>query len=486
MFPPQTSASTGAGQADEIEGAGMLATLFNALKRRAAGAMMALAAIAAVAYPSTASAQSLIRDAEIEDTLRAYTDPILRAAGLTPEDVDIYIVNDPSVNAFVAGGQNIFIHTGLIMAADTPNEIIGVLAHETGHIAGGHGARRSQDMQRAMVPMLVSIGLGVIAIAAGAPDAGAALISGSQAFAMGDIVRHTQVQESSADQAALQYLEASGQSGRGLITFFNTQIRPYEFMVRRAPPWMMTHPYSSDRVEALRVGVEAAQHRDAQDSEDNLRRFRFMQAKLVGFIRNEGQTLARYPTRDTSQPARYARAVAYYRVSNLSAARAELDVLMREDPQNPYFQELMGQILFENGRAEESIAYHRRSLELAPSQPLLQVNLARALIAARGRQGADEAIAILRLVTAREPDNAFAWRELAQARDLRGEEALAQLASAEQNFALGDYGAALSFAERARRELPRNTPDYIRASDIVNFAGNEVRERQRNGAGRRS
>lgn len=462
----------------------MAASLINALRRQAASLVIALGVLMLAAGP--AAAQGLIRDAEIEDTLRVYTNPLLEAAGLQPEDVDLYIVNDSSVNAFVAGGQNIFVHTGLILAADTPGELIGVLAHETGHISGGHGARRAQDIQRAMGPMLLSIGLGVLAIAAGAPDAGAALISGSQAFAMGDIVRHTQVQESSADQAGAQYLEATGQSGRGLITFFNTQIRPYEFMTRRAPPWMMTHPYSSDRVEALRQRVQASPHYDTPDSEEYLHRFRFMQAKLIGFIQNQGQTLARYPLRDTSQPARYARAVAYYRASELSRARQELESLMQEDPNNPYFQELMGQILFENGRSAESIPYHRRSLELAPNQPLLQINLARALVAAHGRAGTDEAIQLLQAAAAREPDNAFAWRELAVARDLRGEEGLAELASAEQNFAIGDYGAALSFAERARRSLPRNTPSYQRASDIVTFAGNEMRDRAQQQRGRRS
>lgn len=450
-------------------------------------AIGACALLASLAVTPTASAQGLIRDAEIEDTLRVYTNPLLQAAGLNLADVDLYIVSDPSINAFVAGGQNIFVHTGLLMAADNPNEIIGVLAHETGHISGGHGPRRREAMGQAMGPMLISLALGVIAIAGGQPGAGAALISGSQQFAMSSLVQYTQAQESSADQAGVSFLEASGQSGRGLITFFDRKLRPFEFQTRRIPPYMMTHPYASDRVEALRQSVAVGAHRDATDTEDNMRRFRFMQAKLVGFIRTESQTLARYPLSDTSAPARYARAVAYYRVSNLTRARAELEVLMRDEPNNPYYQELMGQILFENGRAAESIAYHRRSLELAPNQPLLQVNLARALVQVGGSHGVNEAIDLLRLVTAREPDNAFAWRELAQARAQRGEEALAQLASAEQSFALGDYGLALSFAERARRELPRNTPDYQRAMDIATFAGNEMRERTRDqGPGRRS
>ncbi len=436
-------------------------------------ATAAFAALALSAAP--ASAQGLIRDAEIEDTLRVYATPLFQAAGLAPNDVRIYVVNDPSINAFVAGGQDIYVHTGLVLAAETPNEIIGVLAHETGHVAGGHLARSRQAMDRSIRPMLVSIGLGVLAIALGAPDAGAALIAGAHQFAMANFVGFTQVQESAADQAGLSYLEASGQSGRGLLIFFNDNLRPYEFMTRRMPPYMRTHPYSADRVEALRQRVEAGEHGDAADSEENLRRFRFMQAKLVGFIQSQAQTLTRYPLSDTSGPARYARAVAYYRASDLSRARSELETLMAQDPHNPYVQELMGQILFENGRAAESIPYHRCSVELAQNQPLLQINLARALTAANGTAGTDEAITLLEAAIAREPNNAFAWRELASARDLRGEQGLAELASAEQNYTLRQFGAAVYFAERARRSISPNTPSYQRANDIVTFAGNEMR-----------
>lgn len=455
-------------------------TMTRALNRLMQGVLTAcFAAVLTLAAPSNASAQSLIRDAEIEETLRVYTEPLLRAAGLDPNDVTIYIVNDPSINAFVAGGQNIFVHTGLILAADNPNEIIGVLAHETGHIAGGHLARSREAMQQAMAPALISIGLGVLAIVSGAPDAGAALISGSQAFAMGSFVRFTQVQESAADSAAIEYLRLSGQSPQGLLDFFNENIRPYEFLARRAPPYMLTHPYTSDRVEALRERVAASPYVATPDSDDYMRRFHFMQAKLIGFLRNEGQTLARYPASDTSAPARYARSVAYYRVADLANARRELQSLIDEEPSNPYYQELMGQILFENGRAEESIQYHERSLELRPNEPLFQINLARALTAARGRSGADRSVELLRYVVREEPDNGFAWREMAQARSAQGNEALAQLASAEQNFSIGNYPAALSFAERARLELPRNTPDYQRAMDLVTFAGNEVRDMER-------
>ena len=456
---------------------------FAAIARSALGACAALLALALTSAP--AAAQGLIRDAEIEDTLRVYTTPLLEAAGLNPDDVSLYIVGDNSLNAFVAGGQNIFVHTGLILAADNPNELIGVLAHETGHIAGGHLARQREAVNKSMRTALISIGLGLLAIASGAPDAGAVLMASSQNFAMGNMVRHTQVQESAADQAALDYLTRTGQSPRGLIDFFNENVRPYEFMVRRIPPYLMTHPFTSDRVEALRQRVQGSPLYDVQDSPDFVRRFEFMQAKLVGFIQSQGETLARYPLSDTSQPARYARAVAYYRVSDLPRARQEMNALMSEDPNNPYFQELMGQILFENGRAEEALPYNRRALELAPGEPLLQVALARAMIAAEGRAGADAAIPLLQAAIDAESDNAYAWRELAAARELRGERSLAELASAELNFSVGNYPAAMSFAERARRSLPRNTPSFQRATDIVTFASAEIRERQPQQQGRR-
>jgi len=466
----------------------MSAPWSTAMRKLARSAMLMLMAVSLV-FASTPLARAdeggLIRDTEIEDTLRVYATPIWVAAGLNPDDIHIYIVEDNSINAFVSDGQNIFVHTGLILAAQTPNEIIGVIAHETGHIAGGHLARNYEAMRTAMRPALISIGLGVLAIAAGAGDAGAALIAGAPQFAQASLVTHTQVQEASADQAAVTFLEASGQSGRGLITFFNRELRPYEFNVRNIPAYMKTHPFTSDRVESLRRRVEAADHRDAVDTPDNIQRLAFMQAKLVGFLRSQGQTLAKYPLSDQSQYARYARAVAYYRVSDLPNARSELNSLIAESPNNPYFQELMGQILFENGKAAESIPYHARSVQLAPHKPLLEINLARALTAANGRAGADQAIALLEDAVAREPDNAFAWRELAASHDLKGEEGLAELASAEQNFSMGDFATAQNFAVRATRQLTRGTPAFQRATDIASFSADQISRmpRQQQGGG---
>ncbi|MGE0045902.1 MAG: M48 family metalloprotease [Hyphomonadaceae bacterium] len=471
---------------------------------RAKNAVSKLKAIAAAAIMIFASAQpalaqqqqrqpSIIRDAEIEQSLNIMARPLFDAAGLEADDIQILLVGDRSINAFVTNGQRIFVHTGLIMEAENVNELIGVIAHETGHISGGHLARSREAMNYALRPALIAIGLGILAIAAGAPDAGAALISGAGQFAQGSFVRHTQVQESAADQAGAQFLEASGQSGAGLISFFNRELRPMEFAVRRVPAYMVTHPFTSDRIESLRQRVEHAEHYQTPDNPDYVRRFEFMQAKLVGFIEPLARTLQLYPVTDTSQPARYARAIAYCgcgvesRIPDLTRARAEIDALIAADPNNPYYQELAGQILFENGRSAESIPFHRRSVELAPNEALLMINLARSLIAANGRAGADEAVELLQRALRFEPDNGFAWRELATAHDLRGEDGLARLASAEQAYAIGDFGRARNFAERARRSLEQGTASYQRASDIVASAQNEApeEEEQRGQPGRR-
>jgi Zn-dependent protease with chaperone function len=273
------------------------------LKRTLAGALGALlaGAVTLASAAPAAQAQSIIRDEEIENLLRDYTNPILQAAGLQPEDVRIFVLNDPTLNAFVTGGQNIFLHTGLILAADTPNQLKGVIAHETGHIAGGHLVRSQQAMEVAMRPALLSMFLGVLAIAGGAPDAGAALIQNSQYWAALTFFRHTRVQESSADQSAVTYLEETGQSAQGLLDFFD-KFRYQEVMSdARREPYFRSHPLSADRMQALRGRVQAQPHQTAADDARSLERFKLAQAKLYGFL--EAPIRRRqHDTRAPSQP----------------------------------------------------------------------------------------------------------------------------------------------------------------------------------------
>lgn len=439
--------------------------------------LITLAGLLAFAVP--AHAQSLVRDAETEALLHRYTDPLLEAAGLDPEAVGLYLVGDMDFNAFVTGGQNIFMNTGTIVIADQPNEIKGVLAHEIGHITGAHLARFGDATRSALATFAVALGVGLAAALAGEGRAGAAIMASGSQFATLDMLRYTRVQEGGADQAALNYMEATGQSGRGLVATFE-RFRYQEVMSnQRRMEYFRSHPLSSDRIAAMRTRVEASPYADRTDSPEEVEALRRVQAKIIGFMVPPAQTFNRYPESDTSVAARYARSVAWYKQGDLNRAQAELATLIAEEPDNPYFHELEGQILYESGHLEESIEPYRRSVELMPDSPLLRIGLAGSLIAAGGPERIEEAKSHLRYALAEEPDNGTGWYQLSMAHQALGETALAELATAERAYAYGDNVVAFQFATRAHEDLEQGTPAWIRASEILAVAQptpQEIRE----------
>ncbi len=429
--------------------------------------LAALVFLAALSLAAPAQAQGLIRDAEIEETLREWTDPILEVAGLKPEDVGIYIINDPSLNAFVANGQRIHLHTGLLIAADTPGQIKGVIGHEACHIACGHTVARMRAAEVAMRPALVSIGLGILAIVAGEPSAGAALIGSSQQFAALNFFVHTRAEEAAADAHAVKYLAALKQNPSGIVEFFE-KFRYQEVLSdARRYPYFRSHPLASDRIRTARTLAEATGLTGLPPTERELNQYNMLRAKLIGFLESPAKVRREYPLSDTGLPARYARAIAAYRASDIQTALTEIDALLATEPDNPYFHELKGQVLFESGRAAESVAPHMRALELKPGQPLLLINLARSLNA-RGQPGdIEKAETALRDALLAEPDNAFAWAQLAITYEAQGRRGEAQLATAESAYWVGDIVRAHSFAQRAAQQLERGTPVYRRADDIL-------------------
>ena len=434
------------------------------------------------ALPATAAAQTLIRDTEIEQMLREYTNPLLVAAGLDPNDVGLYIIGDQEINAFVTGGQNIFVNTGTIMESETPLQIKGVLAHEAGHISGAHLARMSEAAQGAMVPMFVSIGLGLLAAMAGEGGAASALIASGPQFGALNFYTHTRAQESAADQAALQYMTATGQSGEGLVEFFERFRYQEVFTPARRYRYFLTHPLSSERIAALRAGVDRSPYHDAAVPPEDQAQLERIQAKIFGFMARPGQVFARYPESDTSLPARYARAVAYYQDARLDRARAEIESLIAEEPENPFFYELYGQMLFESGHADEAISYHQRSVDLLPTAPLLRVNLAMAMVAVEDPQYLEAARDHLRVALDIEADNAFAWYNLSLIHERMGNTALAQLAIAEQAYATGNRMRAFQFATRAMQDLEPETTPRFRAAELIAVAQpseEEMRDLQR-------
>ena len=411
---------------------------------------------------------SLIRDTEVETMLHEDIDPVLSAAGLDPKVVKLHIVGDNELNAFVAGGQNMFVNTGLIVRTETPNQLIGVMAHETGHMAGGHLVREGEGEHQALATFLLTIGLAVAAAASrtGGDAAGALLYSGDY-FATLTILAYTRTQEASADQAAITYLERAGISAKGLVDFFDNFRYEEVFSGARRYPFFQSHPLTSERIEALRVRASEQPHYNQVDSPEALARHAIMVAKLKAFMDPPSQTFADFPESDTSFPARYARAIAYYRDLQTDKALQMTDALIQQYPNDPYLWELKGQTLFEVGRAKEAEPAHRRSVELNPDAPLLRMNLGQTLLSENDKTKLPEAIMQLKRSLDGEGDNPYGWLLLSQAYDQNGQPGMARLAAAEQEFALGQAGEARVFAMRARRQLPKNSPEWRRATDIV-------------------
>ncbi|MEM1087359.1 MAG: M48 family metalloprotease [Pseudomonadota bacterium] len=422
----------------------------------------------AVATVQTAHAQGFIRDAESEKILREWTNPILEAAELEPNDVGLYILSDRTLGAFVANGQRIHLNAGLIMEADNSAQVIGVIAHETCHIACGHTVTRTRAAQVSSRPALISIGLGVLAIAAGAGDAGAALIASSQQFAALNFFVHTRAEEAMADSEAIRYLTILGWNTGGMSEIFD-KFRYQEVLSEsRRYPYFRTHPFAAQRVRTTRALSQDSGLADIPLDETRERQFRMMKAKFIGFLEPPARVFNEYPLTDLSQPARYARAISAMRSADHKAALRDVNELINLDPENPYFYELKGDILMDDFQAGEAVAAFEKARKYLPDNALIKISYARARLAREDPGDIEAAELMLRDALAFEPDNAFAWRELSIAYEKQDKRALAQLATAESRYNIGDYPNAYGFAMRAIRELEPNTPAWRQASDIRN------------------
>ncbi len=430
-----------------------------------------------------AQAQSILRDAETEALLADMSEPLIRAAGLRPQDVRIVMIGDRSINAFVSRGQVVYIHSGLIENADNANQVQGVIAHELGHIAGGHVVHQA-GAQRAGNIALLTLLLGAVAAAAGAGEAGMGVIAAGQQAALGSFLSYSRTQEATADAAGARYLSMAGISGRGSVDFF-MKLQNQEF--RYAIPqddeqaYGRTHPLSGDRIRVLRDSYSADPAWDTPTPPDIEARFQRVRAKLIGFVNEPQQTFRTYPESDVSLPARYARAYAWHKDAHPERALAETAALLRAAPGDPYFLELQGQILLESGRPAEALPALRSAVEATRSQPLIAALFGHALIATEDPAHLEEAERVLRAAVARDNENPFAWYQLGVVYGQRGDEPRAALATAERWQLSGNPQLALSSAETALAGLPQGTPDWLRAQDISLIARTDLEEARRRG-----
>ncbi len=411
---------------------------------------------------------SFIRDAEIENNIRIFGTPLLKAAGLDPEALNIILVNDNGLNAFVAGGQNLFINTGLIVQAETPGQLIGVIAHEIGHIAGGHLGRTRRALKEAKRLKLIGVVLGaLVAIGSGRPDAGYAAILGSQAASLRTLLRFSRTQESAADQAGLRLMDQLKWPSDGLLKFLETlQERELLGPLQQAP-YLRTHPLSRDRVESVRSHVARSAATGASFPQAFYKMHQRMRAKLSAFIQSPLYTFRRYKEKDRSIEARYAKAIAYYRKADLDRALPLIDGLLAEHPQDPYFWELKGQMLFENGRLKEALPAYASAVKHLPSSALLHQGLARVQLELQDPALLEPAVINLKAAAATEPNSAFTWRLLATAYGRQGDEVSSALSLAEEALLQNENETAWRQARKAQALASRGSRQWLQAEDIL-------------------
>lgn len=427
-----------------------------------------------------AMAQSIIRDAETEQLMLDMSRPLIEAAGLRPENVQIVMIMDNSINAFVAGGQIVYIHTGLITAAENANMVQGVIAHEVGHITGGHVVRMAEGAKAATGIMVLSMLVGLAAMAAGAGQAGAGILSLGQQAALGKFLAFTRTQESSADAAAVSFLTKAGVSGQGLIAFFKKlQNLEYRYGIQATDSYDRTHPLSRERVTYLTDALEKVPSWSAKTDPALEARFQRVRAKLKGYVLDPPQVLREYPETDKSVPARYARAYAWHRSAYPDQALAEADALLATAPHDPYFLEIKGQILLESGRPKEALPALREATETTKFNPLIAALFGHALIATEDSRNNDEAERVLKAAVARDKENPFAWYQLGVIYGQKGDVARAALASAERFNLEGKPQLALASARTALAGVPKGSPDWIRAQDIEMVAKVAAEEERR-------
>ena len=423
-----------------------------------------------------ADGPNLIRDAEIEGLMRLYSRPIFKAAGINPDAVKVYLIADPHINAFVAGGQRIFINTGLITRSDTPNQVIGVLAHESGHIAGGHLAKMNSAMAQASTEQLVGMLVGVAAMVGGvaagngdAAKAGQGVIMGAQGLGQRSFLSYQRGMESTADESALKYLAASGQSAKGMLTLFRVLANESLASTSRADPYLFSHPMPLDRIRTLEAKVKASPYVDKLDDPALVLRHKLAQAKLSGFMDSAQTVFQRFPTSDTSLPARYARGIAMFRRGDIKNAIPVIDTLTAELPQDPYFWELKAQAYLENSRADEGLPSIRKARALLPNNALLMVLEAQILLGTENSSHADEALNVLRLAKKTERDMPSIYKFQGQAYALKKDLPRAELSAAKFAWLTGDKKLAIEKATAVQNYFKHGTPEWLEANDILTF-----------------
>jgi len=433
--------------------------------------------LGSIPFGAQAQQMSFIRDAEIETTIRTFATPLFQQAGVEPSSVQIHLVNSRELNAFVAEGLNLFLNTGLIVKTKNASELIGVIAHESGHIAGGHLLRGANTARNASYEMIAAMLLGIAAgVAAKNGQVAGAIAGAGQDIAVRNYLSFSRSIEGTADTAALRFLDNLHESSKGFLDFMQTLANQEGLMTDNQDPYVRTHPLTQERIDEIRHHVETSPWTNATLPPQYDEMHKRIVAKLVAFLYPPGETLRKYPATDTSIPARYARAITAYRIPDLDTALPLIDGLIAERPDDPYFHELKGQILYENARVAEAVPEYQRAVKLKSDNTLLRTELGTAEIASDDQSLMADAVENLRFATHEDSENAEAWLQLSTAYTHLENEPLSEAALAEYSYLVGKWPEAIFHAQRAAKELPKGSPTELRMED-VRVAAEQARDK---------
>lgn len=444
------------------------------LFHRCTAGVAALSILLAASLPAGAAGKarsvSLLRDAEAEMLIADYTRPLLKAAGLGAATIRIKLVNDDQFNAFVADSRHIFINAGAIIDSETPNELIGVLAHEIGHLAANHLAQLRSEVQRMQILSAIMM-LGGVAAAAAGGGSGAAAAAATGGFQIGQrsVLMYARENETAADQLAIKYLNTTGQSAKGMLDTFKRFADEQMFLSSRIDPYIQSHPMAADRIAMIDELARKSKYFDKTDAPALAERHKLVRAKFLAFTANAQTVTREFPASDTSLAADYARAIVAYRFADPKSAVARIDGLIKRAPDNPYFWELKGQVLLETGNPKAAVAPLQKAVSLAPGAGLIRVMLGQALVGTGDASQTDAAIAALTKGIGDDPDQPLGYQHLAIAYARKGNIPMADLATAQGNFAKGDIPAAKQYAIRAQEKLKTGSPAWLRADDIITY-----------------
>lgn len=422
--------------------------------------------ILCVIFATPGYAASLINDTETERVITDLIAPLASAADIPDGRLRVHIVGDNQFNAFVMGGEDVYVYTGLLTQIKSPDALQAVVAHELGHTIGGHMTQMSDRMSAEMLRTMIiqALGIGLMAVG-GDPSLGAGVLAGSSGVAQQSMLAFTRDEERIADDMGLKLMIRAGLNPDGFVQVFEQMGHMTGALESRINPNRINHPLTAERLNNVRAQIEKMDSdyipnnapTDAQRSE-----FELVRAKLIGYLDSAENVATAYPKSDTSDAALYAHAIAYMRGGNLDAARTTTLALIERAPDNPYFYELLGDVEYQLGHYDDSVSAYEKSLELTDNAP--QIETALALVLSERNKSGDRARAIelckRALLTSPMP---LTYWVLARAYD----DGRADWARAEYYHMMGKKELAREYARRARKSLKPNTPEYIKSGDIL-------------------